>query len=530
MMNEINLMLSQAVRLNDPALVQSLLNQGAQINGNVVYASMGYHMTPLQASARSGHIQMMNLLIDNGADVNLSNLKGNTALHYAAAFNYAATALLINKGADLNAFNQWNENPCFWAAQNNQLEILKLLLDKGADGLIGNSDLKTPFAMMTDHDNIEGMQILFALGADLNAVDGDGTSPLSLAVENRNLDAIKWLHDQSVDLNASNNILCALKNKDFDIALLLCSWGSKLNLRKNLELSKELNENLDEIIGLHNIHILEKISGLMHIAAAGYDLIYHAPESAEAQKLVHHVANELFGSILDLNLDQTKLFESLKGKDITQSLLSIYQLAYLHKGYKEVKDQLEINHPEFCSSVVEFINNVRASVDPLINHIITNLYIDQKILNQFFEGKKIRDIDQNISLLKSITQINKEELKINNSDLYRALEAIDPYLQKSITSYQGYKSKSLQYNLFKIGTIGYSQDGNNLAFGIMKNLRLLKDDVFRDFATEYLYDQALESLFADLKVSSLPSEYEPAKSIKIQDELIETAGKFALEE
>lgn len=528
MMNEINLMLSKAVRLNDLALVQSLLDKGAQINENVACASIGY-ITPLQAAARLGHIQMMNLLIDKGANVNLSNPKGNTALHYAAAFSYDATALLINKGADFSALNRWNENPCFWAAQNNQLKTLKLLLDKGADGLIGNSDLKTPFAMMTDHDNIEGMQILFALGADINAVDGDGTSPLSLAVENRNLDAIKWLHDKGVDLNASNNVLCALQNKDFDIALLLCSWGAKLNLQENPELLNALNENLYEITSIHNIHILEKISGLMHIAGAGYDLIYHAPESAEAQKLVHHLANELFGSIIDLNLDQTKLFESLKGKDITQSLLSIYQLAYLYKGYKEVKDQLEINHPEFCSNVVEFINNVHTLVDPLINDIITNLYVDQKILDQIFEGKKIGDIDQNISLLKGITQINKEELKINYPDLYKALKIIDPHLQKSIKNNQEYKFKSLQYNLVKIGTIACSYDENNLASSTMKELGLLKDDVFQDFATEYLYDQTLETLFGDLKVSILPSEYEPAKSIKIQDELIEAIGKTYLE-
>lgn len=529
-MNEINLMLSQAVRLNNHVSVQSLLAQGAQVNAtNVLYEDMGYNITHIQAAARLGHIQIINLLINNEADINLLTPDGNSALHYAAAFSYDATVLLIDKGADFSVFNYYHENPCFWAAQNNQLESLKLLLNKGADGLASNSELKTPFSMMADQGNIEGMQILFASGANINAIDNDGNSPLSLAVENGDIDTIKWLHDKRVDLNTHNNLLCALKNKNFDIFLLLCSWGAKLDLCRSLDLLNELNENLDDIISLHNIHILEKISGLMHIASAGYDLIDLSLKSLEGQKLVHHVVNQLFYSIIDLNVDQIKLFESLKGKDIEQSLLSIYQLAYLYQEYDEIKDKLKINHPELSSTTAEFVNNVRTMVDPLINCIITNLYTDQRILTQFFEGKRIKDINQNISLLETIHQINKEDLKNNAPDLCRALKIINPYLQKSINNHQEYKFKSLQYSLVRIGTIATSQDEDNLAFCVLKNLALLKDDVFYHFATEYLCDESLEQLFGDLKTSILYTEYESEKPIEIQHELIDAVGKIALD-
>jgi len=527
-MDEINVRLSQAVQFNNLELAKSLIDQGAQVNTYVVYAiNLGFNITPLQAATRLGHIQMINLLVDNGADVNQSNPDGNTPLHYAAAFSYDATVLLLKRGASLDLLNQWNENACFWAAQNNQLETLKLLLDEGADGIRCNIYLKTPFAMMVDHGNVEGMQILFKSGADINAKDQDGKSPLSLAIENRNINVIKWLHDRMVDLNTTNNVLCALKNKDFDIALLLCNWDAKLNLSQNLDLLNELNENFDEIANINNIHILEKMSGLMHIVAAGYDLITCSPESTEGQKLVYYVTNEFFNNIIDLNADQSELFESLKGKDITQSLLSIYQLAYLHKGYEHIKCQLKINHPEFCNVIIGFINNVRTLVDPLINHIMTKIHTDHTILDEVFEGKTIKDVDQSISLLKSIENINKEELRIDYPDLYRVLKIIDLRLQKSIASHQEYKFKALQYNLVKVGTIACAKGEDKLAIHIMKNLGLLKGDIFQEFATEYLCDKNLDLFFQDLKVSNF--FFETVTSTEIQDELVEATGKVDLD-
>jgi len=525
-MVKINSNLNQIIPSDDLGLLQSIIDQASQVNINSTHTSID--VTPLHTAAGLGDIKLINSLIDQGEGINKLNLGGNTALHYAAAFNYEATVLLVKKGAKLHSLNQWKENPCFWAAQNNQIETLKFLLDKGADGLSCNIHLKTPFAMMADHGNIEGMQILFELGADVNAIDQDGKSPLSFAVENGHLDTIKWLHYKNSDLNTNSNALCALKNNYFDIALLLCSWEGELNLRENLDLLRELNANVHEMAKVNNICIFEKILGFMHLVAASYELISNPQEDIKGLKLVENATNEL-ANIIDLNINQKDLFEILNRKDITYSLFGIYQLASLCKGYEKIKDQLEINHTKSFNTISKFINKIHALVDPLTNQITTKLDINHyKILDQIFEGKKIGDIDQNILLLKLVKKINKEEFK-TNPGLYSALKIIEPYLQKFIVSHQEYKFEALQYNIAKIGTIGCSQERDNSIFDLVKDIGLLKNDLFQEFAQGYLFDKAREPFFNNLKVPILSEECESATSTKIQGEVIDAAGKIDLE-
>ena len=56
--------------------------------------------TPLHKAAQFGYISIIQLLIENGADVNASNSEGETALHYAMKKNNAELEeYLRNQGA-----------------------------------------------------------------------------------------------------------------------------------------------------------------------------------------------------------------------------------------------------------------------------------------------------------------------------------------------------------------------------------------------------------------------------------------------
>ena len=60
--------------------------------------------TPLQEASRKGHKEVAELLIAKGADVNAKNDFGVTPLHYAADYGQREIIdLLITKGADVNA-------------------------------------------------------------------------------------------------------------------------------------------------------------------------------------------------------------------------------------------------------------------------------------------------------------------------------------------------------------------------------------------------------------------------------------------
>lgn len=57
-------------------MAQLLIDHGANVNAE----TPGYHWTPLQAAGFMGHKDMMDLLISHGADVNVRNWSGKTAM------------------------------------------------------------------------------------------------------------------------------------------------------------------------------------------------------------------------------------------------------------------------------------------------------------------------------------------------------------------------------------------------------------------------------------------------------------------
>ncbi|KAI9854022.1 MAG: hypothetical protein M1813_001583 [Trichoglossum hirsutum] len=73
------------------------------------------------------HEAMVQLLVEKGADVNVKDCHGNTALLWAAKCGHEAMVrLLVEKGAN-------TKSTLFWAAEYGQEATVQLLVDKGAD-------------------------------------------------------------------------------------------------------------------------------------------------------------------------------------------------------------------------------------------------------------------------------------------------------------------------------------------------------------------------------------------------------------
>jgi len=72
--------------------------------------------TPLHLAAAEGHKEIAALLVTKGADVNARDKRGKTPLFGAAALGRKEIAgLLFAKGADLNAKDKVGETPLGWA-------------------------------------------------------------------------------------------------------------------------------------------------------------------------------------------------------------------------------------------------------------------------------------------------------------------------------------------------------------------------------------------------------------------------------
>lgn len=89
---------------------------------------------PIHSAARKNKIAVVKLLLDLGDNVNRQKASGPTALHAAAAYGFVDLVdLLIKRGADVNLFTKGgNASPLMFAAQQNHIEIIRRLLAAGA--------------------------------------------------------------------------------------------------------------------------------------------------------------------------------------------------------------------------------------------------------------------------------------------------------------------------------------------------------------------------------------------------------------
>lgn len=137
-------------------VVQTLLDRGAEPN-----KANTAGQTPLQLAAHSGHKDVVQSLLDIGVEPNKADNFGGAPLHHAAFKGHKFVAeLLLNRGAEINQADHWGWTPLHDAAYEGYRDVVTLLLNRGAD---------------------------------LNHVDADGRTPLTLALDNGWTDIINIL-------------------------------------------------------------------------------------------------------------------------------------------------------------------------------------------------------------------------------------------------------------------------------------------------------------------------------------------------
>jgi ankyrin repeat protein len=233
-----------------PAMMEYLMEQGADKDAQSRAADYRRHLTkegraksldaggftPLMYAIRENCIACVQLLIENGVDLNKPDPEGVSPLMLAIMNNHwDISKIIIEAGADVQQWDMFGHAPLMAAIprrdtnrpnpndplnETDGLTIVKMLLERGANPNMqlflrpakqrGGSMSRgtTPLIVAADSGDLEVIKLLLEHGADAKIMQADLQTPISaLAGANGNADELIQALDLLVQAGADLNVV-----------------------------------------------------------------------------------------------------------------------------------------------------------------------------------------------------------------------------------------------------------------------------------------------------------------------------------
>ena len=147
----------------------------------------------LQVSVLKKLPKMTELLVFKGTDLDATDENGFTALQYAVLYgHFEAGNLLIENGAQIDLGN--DESLLHFASYRGHAKIAKDLILYGANLDSRDKNQNTALHNVAEFGHLEMAKVLVEYGADKKAMNSLNKTPLDVAKRSKNIDMIKLLH------------------------------------------------------------------------------------------------------------------------------------------------------------------------------------------------------------------------------------------------------------------------------------------------------------------------------------------------
>lgn len=135
--------------------VNLLLSLSSSNLDEILEARNKYLETPLILAIKHNNLEIANILLVTGANINSFNINKENALFYAIKNNnYNALLLLFNNNIDIFRKNNNNNNLIQYSIINNpNIKIINFLLNRGISITEKNNDGKTAFDLINEKEN-----------------------------------------------------------------------------------------------------------------------------------------------------------------------------------------------------------------------------------------------------------------------------------------------------------------------------------------------------------------------------------------
>ncbi|GLD63224.1 tankyrase-2-like protein [Lates japonicus] len=214
----------------------------------------GRKSTPLHFAAGFGRKDVVDFLLQNGANVHARDDGGLISLHNACSFGHAeVVSLLLHHGADANARDNWNYTPLHEAAikgkidvcigeyrkdellesarSGNEEKLMALLTPLNVNCHASDGRKSTPLHLAAGYNRVKTVQLLLQHGADVHAKDKGDLVPLHNACSYGHYEVTELLVKHGACVNAMDLWQftplheAASKNR-VEVCSLLLSYGA----------------------------------------------------------------------------------------------------------------------------------------------------------------------------------------------------------------------------------------------------------------------------------------------------------------
>ncbi|CAI6366920.1 unnamed protein product [Macrosiphum euphorbiae] len=388
-------------------VVKILVENGANVNFLTETKS-----SPLRAACYLGHLNIVEYLVEHGANVNLTNIYNSTCLMIASHNNHKEVVeYLLRKGADINIQTNCGSTAMHFAAQADNLEIAKLLIEFNAQQLKNRQSL-TPILVAAERTHHDFVYCLIDEMNQLNLTREE-------MIEAEELLGASFLNDKDhYDLHRGYNILVRAMKRRYEKHPIINKKVNKTvecyNNKVECQTVQELLDIKDNAEAIHfeSLIIRERILGENNPDLL-QSIIYRGAVYADAHnftpcillwnhalKIANHNKHSVHRDLLRFTQVFCQMIKNnikIKLSDLKNILQSACdELIIIKKKLSEVDCSAE---KELSKN--EYYSNMKSTLGLII---ITSIALLQNNNN---EDPLVGD------LMKVIVEINKLELKTN---------------------------------------------------------------------------------------------------------------------
>ena len=211
---------------NHPKTCVALLDSGMGIH----HKTGDYGQSPLHIASETGHLAVIDVLIEYGANINATDNSGSTPLH--EALNADTLKLLLKYGADPNVQEQNRGNTkLMWCCIAKDMASITALIENGANPNVTSVHNATAILLASEIGEVQIAELLMDNGADLGIANSTAELPIHVAAANGNEDMVEFLLQRgspvdSLDQHGKTPFYRALEKGHIQTARILLSNGA----------------------------------------------------------------------------------------------------------------------------------------------------------------------------------------------------------------------------------------------------------------------------------------------------------------